>query len=989
MIFWYQTVDLSDKCGLEGLAVNPFYNVMMESSNSIEADLQRINNNARGAAGAMSLQQQQQQQPPLPPHLPNHKQQPNLVPSMSNNGPRLPPSGPGGSGRITPQSSAAAARIVAQQQVAAAANSVPPETTAATSLGGGTWGGGGSPSVIPDNAWRGGPSSAGDPVQTWKGPFDFGSPLDAKNLQGRTGGSGGGQWEGPSAQAAQNPSWSSVIGGGNTNGGPVRSGGNFSNGLTLAEPMCQNCNGTRVITSRCKDCNEDLCDGCVDAHRLVKITRDHGIVRYGNAATAAVPVSSPSLPNGHMAAAPRGVQPTISTAPAAAAGMNIAAPVSRAQPAGVGAAPSQDVMRVFARSVEKAKEERSLLLMQAKRRLDHIQDVLVALDEIEAKVNAKHSATEADVKGMIGGLMQVLAEREQICLDRLKKIKMVKLKVLQEQRQKLNACSGRLRSMGDLMVAANRGEDMDLINACDQSRKCLEELDRVCGPTPVPHEDDALEFAPPDPELHSALAKVGFVSGSGFATASVADGEGLKKAIVGRENRFLIVLKDQLGEKRQVGGDPVKVLVMAADGVTPVRHTIVDLQNGTYKVAWQAQTEGRHTVAITCRDLHVQGSPFQVPVRAGRDYATIGELKFEFGGEGEADGQLCRPWGVACSKDGLILVANRSNNRIEVYRPDGRFHYNFGAAGKGPGQFDRPASVCCDRMNRAIVADKDNHRVQVFTVDGQYLMGFGEKGTKPGQFNYPWDVACNSKDQILVSDTRNHRIQLFSPNGEFLIKYGFEGAMWKHFDSPRGVCFTAEDCPVVTDFNNHRLLVVSADLQKAQFLGKEVRRYLLKDYQTNCFMRFLLFRETRTAASPVRTALRLTRRATSSWPTPATTASRSSPPPGSSSRSSARRAPARASWTGPAASASHQRDTSSSSTSGTTGCRYSKSGTNASQRFRPRKPTTTSGRKRMDASCARKRVRNFQNRASSSFPHYGDQRSNENTSSRRAKRSLS
>jgi tripartite motif-containing protein 71 len=30
-----------------------------------------------------------------------------------------------------------------------------------------------------------------------------------------------------------------------------------------------------------------------------------------------------------------------------------------------------------------------------------------------------------------------------------------------------------------------------------------------------------------------------------------------------------------------------------------------------------------------------------------------------FGKEGEKDGDLCRPWGVCCSKEGFILVANR------------------------------------------------------------------------------------------------------------------------------------------------------------------------------------------------------------------------------------------------------------------------------------------------------------------------------------------
>lgn len=37
-----------------------------------------------------------------------------------------------------------------------------------------------------------------------------------------------------------------------------------------------------------------------------------------------------------------------------------------------------------------------------------------------------------------------------------------------------------------------------------------------------------------------------------------------------------------------------------------------------------------------------------------------------FGTEGEGDGQLCRPWGVCCDKKGQIIIADRSNNRIQV-----------------------------------------------------------------------------------------------------------------------------------------------------------------------------------------------------------------------------------------------------------------------------------------------------------------------------------
>jgi tripartite motif-containing protein 71 len=50
-----------------------------------------------------------------------------------------------------------------------------------------------------------------------------------------------------------------------------------------------------------------------------------------------------------------------------------------------------------------------------------------------------------------------------------------------------------------------------------------------------------------------------------------------------------------------------------------------------------------------------------------------------FGQEGEGDGDLCRPWGVACDKEGRIVVADRSNNRVQVFEADGTFRHKFGS----------------------------------------------------------------------------------------------------------------------------------------------------------------------------------------------------------------------------------------------------------------------------------------------------------------------
>lgn len=235
----------------------------------------------------------------------------------------------------------------------------------------------------------------------------------------------------------------------------------------------------------------------------------------------------------------------------------------------------------------------------------------------------------------------------------------------------------------------------------------------------------------------------------------------------------------------------------------------------------------RHTASIpptsVPRGRPVPSNTFPVTVKINRNTdLSIKPLKI-IGNDGDPQNNLCRPWGVACDRDGQIVVADRSNNRIQIYRQDGLFLRRFGSHGTAPGQFDRPAGVAVDARRRIVVADKDNHRIQVLTMEGLFLLSFGEKGCRCGQFNYPWDVAVNSECQIVVSDTRNHRVQLFSPEGVFLRKYGYESApnMWKHFDSPRGVAFNPEGNVVTTDFNNHRVVIIDADFMHARIFECE------------------------------------------------------------------------------------------------------------------------------------------------------------------------
>ena len=157
----------------------------------------------------------------------------------------------------------------------------------------------------------------------------------------------------------------------------------------------------------------------------------------------------------------------------------------------------------------------------------------------------------------------------------------------------------------------------------------------------------------------------------------------------------------------------------------------------------------------------------------------------------------------------LIAVADRSNNRIQVFKFDELTSqmtplYVFGSGpGTAQGQFDRPAGICFNVvLGHIVVADKDNHRVQVFDLSGRFLLKFGEKGSRAGQFCYPWDIeSCPSTHQLIVSDTRNRRIQLFTPYGQYMTHFA------QPLDSPRGVAFLSDSRILVSDFNKHRLMI--------------------------------------------------------------------------------------------------------------------------------------------------------------------------------------
>ncbi|EEB11003.1 conserved hypothetical protein [Pediculus humanus corporis] len=190
--------------------------------------------------------------------------------------------------------------------------------------------------------------------------------------------------------------------------------------------------------------------------------------------------------------------------------------------------------------------------------------------------------------------------------------------------------------------------------------------------------------------------------------------------------------------------------------------------------------------------------------------------KFIIGSKGQNDGEFCRPWGVCVNGIGQILVADRSNDRIQIFSESGEFMFNFGKTGFENGEFSCPSGIATDRNLRIIVADKNNHRVQIFSPNGLFLDSFGKLGNEPGEFKFPWDVATNLDDEIAVSDPFNSRIQLFDKFGKLLKIF-----QSKNLKNPRGLAFYPDGKLLVTDFDNHKILLLDSNMNIVMKFSKE------------------------------------------------------------------------------------------------------------------------------------------------------------------------
>ena len=144
-------------------------------------------------------------------------------------------------------------------------------------------------------------------------------------------------------------------------------------------------------------------------------------------------------------------------------------------------------------------------------------------------------------------------------------------------------------------------------------------------------------------------------------------------------------------------------------------------------------------------------------------FTSEGKLLLVLGNKGRPseEAPFNHPTNVAVSSTGDIYVSDGyANSRVHKFSAEGRFLLSWGTPGSSPGELRVPHGIALDKAGRVYVADRENNRIQLFTSEGTVI-------TQWTDFEKPMDVYVDANQAVYVSD-QVPRLTILDSEGNIL-----------------------------------------------------------------------------------------------------------------------------------------------------------------------------------------------------------------------------
>ncbi len=203
----------------------------------------------------------------------------------------------------------------------------------------------------------------------------------------------------------------------------------------------------------------------------------------------------------------------------------------------------------------------------------------------------------------------------------------------------------------------------------------------------------------------------------------------------------------------------------------------------------------------------------------GKILMTLGKA----GVPGDGPDTFNQPNAVAIAPNGDLFISDghnvgRGNARVVKFTKDGKFIKQWGGHGSGHGQFEMPHALAFDSKGRLFVADRGNNRIQIFDQDGNYLAEWK-------QFSRPSGMYIDKKDTIYVADSESTDKDGYgnNPGWKRGMRVGSakDGSVWAFIPDPSpGIATTTAAEGVAAD--------ADGNIYGAEVGPKDVKKYVKK-----------------------------------------------------------------------------------------------------------------------------------------------------------------
>jgi DNA-binding beta-propeller fold protein YncE len=125
------------------------------------------------------------------------------------------------------------------------------------------------------------------------------------------------------------------------------------------------------------------------------------------------------------------------------------------------------------------------------------------------------------------------------------------------------------------------------------------------------------------------------------------------------------------------------------------------------------------------------------------------------------------PTDIAFAPSGEMFMSDGYGNaRVHKFDADGQYLFSWGEPGTAPGQFNLPHGVWIDRRGRLLLADRENDRVQVFDQNGKLLEVW------PTELIGPAFFYVDDEDTVYIPEHNGGMISILTLDGERLARWG-------------------------------------------------------------------------------------------------------------------------------------------------------------------------------------------------------------------------